>query len=190
MKHRNPLGVIFFSIITFGIYAIVWNVKTKNEMNKLGAEIPTAWLIIIPIVNIYWVWKYSKGVEHVTGGKTSGVLAFVLLYILSIIGMAIVQDIFNGLPVAEAVATPGSSPAPAAPVAPDAAPDQAQPITPTAAPAEPPAQAQPDNSFGGPAPDASPAPPPPSVAPETPPETPSEPTEPPAAEPPAPPQVP
>ncbi len=188
MKHRNPLGVIFFSIITFGIYAIVWNVKTKNEMNKLGAEIPTAWLLIIPIVNIYWMWKYSKGVEHVTGGKTSGVLAFVLLYILSVIGMAIIQDIFNGLPAAEAVANQGSSPVPAATTTPEVTPDQAQAISPTAAP-EPPAQPQPDNNFGGPDASPTPPPPPPSVAPETPPETPSEPAEPPTVQPPAPPQV-
>jgi hypothetical protein len=179
MKHRNPLGVIFFSIITFGIYAIVWNVKTKGEMNKLGADIPTAWLLIIPIVNIYWMWKYSKGVEHVTGGKTSGVLAFVLLYILSIIGMAIIQDIFNGLPAAEAVASPGSSPAPVN----GATPDQAQPASPPAAPAPPAAEPQPDDNFGGP---TEPATPPPTTdATATPPEA----AEPPADQPPTPPQV-
>jgi hypothetical protein len=42
MKQRNVAAVLFLSIITFGIYTIVWFVKTKNEMNKLGAQIPTA----------------------------------------------------------------------------------------------------------------------------------------------------
>lgn len=148
MKHRNPLAVIFFSIITVGIYAIVWEVKTKNEMNKLGAEIPTAWLLIIPIVSIYWTWKYSKGVEHVTGGKTSGILAFVLLYLLSIIGMAIVQDIFNGLPAA--AAANAAAPSPAAPSAgtPASAPAAFTAPAPTVQPTQAP---QPDSSFGGPA---------------------------------------
>jgi hypothetical protein len=181
MKNRNPLGVIFFSIITFGIYAIVWNVKTKNEMNKQGADIPTAWLLIIPIVNIYWMWKYSKGVEHVTGGKTSGVLAFVLLYLLSVIGMAIIQDIFNGLSAAEALANPSPSPAPTLGITPDQA-QTISPTTPTAGPM-PPAQPQPDDNFGGP--DVSTTPPPTSIVPETP----TEPEQPPTVQPPTPPQV-
>ncbi|HVA11128.1 MAG TPA: DUF4234 domain-containing protein [Candidatus Dormibacteraeota bacterium] len=182
MKKRNPLGVILFSIITFGIYAIVWNVKTKNEMNKLGAEIPTAWLLIIPIINIYWMWKYSKGVEHVTAGKTSGVLAFVLLYILSVIGMAIIQDIFNGLPAAAASQSP--SPAPANDGTPDS---QAQPASPPAVPVTPAAEPQPDNNFGGPAEPTTP-PVPTDAAPEAP--APAPPADqPPTIEPPTPPQV-
>ena len=53
MKNRNPILVILLALITFGIYSLVWFVKTKNEMNTKGATIPTAWLIIIPLVNYY-----------------------------------------------------------------------------------------------------------------------------------------
>ncbi|MBE7450265.1 MAG: DUF4234 domain-containing protein [Kofleriaceae bacterium] len=95
MTKRSVAMVIVLSIITFGIYAIVWMVKTKNEMNSQGANIPTAWLIIVPIVSIWWMWKYSGGVEHVTRGKTSQVIAFVLMFVLGVIGMAIIQDAFN-----------------------------------------------------------------------------------------------
>ncbi len=95
MKHRNPAAVFFLSLITIGIYSIVWQVKTKDEMNRLGADIPTAWLLIIPIANWYWLWRYSQGVEKITGGKTSGVLAFVLLFLLGFIGMTILQIEFN-----------------------------------------------------------------------------------------------
>lgn len=124
MKQRSPIAVFFLSIITFGIYALVWAVKTKNEMNKLGAQIPTAWLIIIPFVSIWWVWKYSEGVEKVTNGKMSAVMAFVLQFLLSIIGMAIIQNEFNQ--VGSAAAGVGASP-----------------VTPVGP--------QPDESFGGPA---------------------------------------
>jgi hypothetical protein len=41
-------------------------------MNARGASIPTAWLWIIPFVNLYWWWRYSEGVEKVTGGASSG----------------------------------------------------------------------------------------------------------------------
>lgn len=95
MKQRNPLAVFFLSIITLGIYGIVWYVKTKNEMNRLGAKIPTAWLIIIPLVSIYWMWKYSEGVGQVTKGEMSAPIAFILLFLLGNIGMAVIQIDFN-----------------------------------------------------------------------------------------------
>ena len=117
MKNRNPFAVIVFSIITFGIYAIVWEVKTKNEMNRKGAQIPTAWLLIVPFVNIWWLWKYSEGVEKVTDNNLSTVLSFILLFLLGFIGMAIVQNEFNKIsPAAQPV-----KPATAAPSAPAAA---------------------------------------------------------------------
>jgi len=102
MKQRSPIAVLLLPIITLGIYGIVWFVKTKIEMNKEGAAIPTAWLLIIPFVNIWWLWKYCEGVEEVTQGKTTTVVAFLLLFglglvSLTIVGMAIVQDAFNKL---------------------------------------------------------------------------------------------
>lgn len=110
MKYRNPFAVAVFSIITFGIYALVWEVKTKNEMNRLGAQIPTAWLLIVPFANIWWLWKYCQGVEKVTGGKLSGIMAFVVMFLLSIVGMAIVQNEFNqsSTQAAPSPAAPGS----------------------------------------------------------------------------------
>jgi hypothetical protein len=105
VKERNVLGVIVLTIVTLGIYGIVWTVKTKNEMNSIGAEIPTAWWIIVPIANIWWLWKYSVGVEKVTKGKISGILAFVVMWVLSLIGMAILQSEFNKLAPATKPAT-------------------------------------------------------------------------------------
>ena len=98
MKRRSPILVLVLSIITFGIYALVWYVITKGEMNRRGARIPTALLIIIPLVNIYWLWKFSGGVEKVTRGGMSGAVAFLLLFFLSVIGMAIVQSSLNKVP--------------------------------------------------------------------------------------------
>lgn len=133
MRHRGPIAVFFLSIITLGIYALYWQVSTKNEMNRLGASIPTAWLILIPFVGgLYWSWKYCEGVGQVTQGQLSGVLAFVLLAFLGLIGMSIIQNEFNKLGTA-AVAVPGGpQPVPAQ--------NYAQP-----------GQPLPDASFGGPA---------------------------------------
>jgi carbon starvation protein CstA len=109
MKQRNVAAVLFLTLFTLGIYGIVWLVKTKNEMNKLGAQIPTAWLLIVPIANIWWTWKYSEGVEKVSGEKMSTVMSFILLYLLSVIGMMILQMEYNKIGAGGAVA---ATPAP------------------------------------------------------------------------------
>ncbi len=95
MKRRSPLGLIVLSIVTFGIYTLVWYVKTKREMNAQGASIPTAWLIIVPFVSYYWLWKFCVGVEKVTKGGMSAAVAFLLAWLLSVIGMAIIQSSLN-----------------------------------------------------------------------------------------------
>ncbi|MBU1075838.1 MAG: hypothetical protein KKH98_01005, partial [Spirochaetes bacterium] len=74
---------------------LVWYVKTKGEMNKKGASIPTAWLLIIPIANIIWMVKWAQGVEKVTNKKMSVGLAIVLSWLLGNIGMAVIQSKFN-----------------------------------------------------------------------------------------------
>jgi len=95
VKSRNPLAVLVLSFITFGIYSLYWQVSTKGEMNRLGAKIPTAWLIVIPFVNIYWLWKYSEGVEQITDSKTTAPVAFILETVLNVLGMVILQIEFN-----------------------------------------------------------------------------------------------
>ena len=32
MQHRSPAAVFILSLVTFGIYAIYWEVKTKGEL--------------------------------------------------------------------------------------------------------------------------------------------------------------
>lgn len=122
MKQRNPLTVFFLSLITLGIYAIVWQVQTKTELKKLGADIPTAWLIIVPLANLYWIWKYSQGVEKVSNGKISAVLTLILLLLLSIVGVAILQSEFNGLATQGTASTDSSQPPNSSP--PTTSPDQ------------------------------------------------------------------
>ena len=100
MTQRSPGLVLVLTIVTFGIYAIVWCVSTKKEMVAKGAEIPTAWLLIVPFANIWWEWKYSQGVEHVTKGSQSPMsapIAFLMIMALGAIGMAIIQSTYNKL---------------------------------------------------------------------------------------------
>ena len=65
MTQKNPVVVLVLTFVTLGIYGIIWIARTRGEMVARGAQIPTTWLIIIPFVNLFYYWKWSKGVEHV-----------------------------------------------------------------------------------------------------------------------------
>jgi hypothetical protein len=120
-------------IVTLGIYSWYWEVKTKGEMNKLGEKIPTAWIWLIPFVGyLWWAWKYSEGVGHVTKDKAPAILVFLLMFFTGSIGDAIIQYYFNGLPDGAAASTAA---APAAPAANPPASDTPAATTPPAVPA-------------------------------------------------------
>lgn len=112
MRQRKPLGILGLLIITIGIYGIYWLVSTKNEMKKLGADIPTAWLIIVPFVSLWWYWKYSQGVEKVTNGKFNGILTFVLFLIIGSFTAIVVQTSFNEVGQTAPVAAETLAPTP------------------------------------------------------------------------------
>ena len=95
IKYRNIFLVYLFSIITLGIYAIYWAISTKNEINSLGAKIPTAWLLIIPIANLYWIYKYSEGFSQKVKKDNNTLLWFIAYILVGIVMPAIVQSELN-----------------------------------------------------------------------------------------------
>lgn len=102
MKQRSVVTVVLLSVVTFGLYFLIWSVQTKNEMNQRhDAQIPTAWLIWVPL---WWSWKYSAGVEQATAGKVSQIASFLLLNLFPIVGQAVIQakanEVAAGAPAA------------------------------------------------------------------------------------------
>jgi hypothetical protein len=95
IKERNIVGVYVLMFVTFGIYALYWMVQTKEEINSMGANIPTAWLIIVPIANIYWVFKYCEGFSRFVKKDNNEVLWFLVAMVAGIILPAIVQQELN-----------------------------------------------------------------------------------------------
>jgi hypothetical protein len=97
IKRRNILAIYLLTLITFGIYMIYWLVQTKKEMNSLGAAIPTAWLLIIPIANIYWMYKYCEAFAVYVKKDNNTILWFILYILIGIIMPALVQSELNKL---------------------------------------------------------------------------------------------
>jgi Domain of unknown function (DUF4234) len=106
-KIRNPWGVIGYSIITLGIYALYWYYKTYEEMKDYSGEglgglvglifaiIPIISLINIFILsnevgNLYGKEGNQKPVEAITG------LWVILPFIGGIIWILKVQGALNG----------------------------------------------------------------------------------------------
>ncbi|MEA3329616.1 MAG: DUF4234 domain-containing protein [Nanoarchaeota archaeon] len=97
VKHRNIFLVYLFGFITLGIYSIYWMVSTKNEINSLGAQIPTGWLVIIPIANIFWLYKYCEGFSMYVKKDDKTLLWFLLYIFIGIIMPGIIQSGLNKL---------------------------------------------------------------------------------------------
>lgn len=76
IKYKNPWMIYLYSIASFGIYGLVWQIKSKRDLVALGANIPTSWLLLVPFANLVWMYKWIDGYCHVKG-KDSGFLLFV-----------------------------------------------------------------------------------------------------------------
>ena len=97
IKFKNPLLIYLFSMISFGVYGIVWHVKSKRDLVALGAEIPTSWLLIVPLANLFYMYKYFEGYTKVKGDGNA--LVLFLLNTFTPFGLIVpylVQDLING----------------------------------------------------------------------------------------------
>ena|SRR3989338_2242627 len=96
IKKRDPIMAIVLSMLTLGIYALYWYWQTKNEMNGLGANIPTFIMFFIPIVNFYWLWKYCEGyAKYVKKDESAGIIVLLAFLLFFPIGQYLVQTELN-----------------------------------------------------------------------------------------------
>jgi len=67
MEERNIVVVLLLSLVTFGIYALYWFYKTGKELRQRGKEISHFIFLFIPFLNLYYLYKYWKAAETITG---------------------------------------------------------------------------------------------------------------------------
>lgn len=96
ITHRSLWKMLGLMIITLGIYMLYWIVKTKRELNAAGAHIPTAWLFIIPLVNIYFLYKFSEAFSELILKDRNFILVYFLLIVCTLpLGILIYQAHMN-----------------------------------------------------------------------------------------------
>ena len=62
---------------------------------EFDGNIPTFWLIIIPIANFYWLYKYTECFVTKVKGENDEALWFLIFFLLGIIMPFIVQSELN-----------------------------------------------------------------------------------------------
>lgn len=83
-------------VFTGLIYTLYWSVSTARALRaKTGMPIPNSVLLIIPLANYWWMWKYGQAAEKFVKDKVQAVLVFVLIALLGSVGNAIMQDYYN-----------------------------------------------------------------------------------------------
>ncbi len=104
---RSPASVIIFSVLTCGIYTIVWIYKFGSELKAYSGkeDLDPGLDLLLSIVCfpyiIYWSYKYGKAMEDAQ--KKAGIASSddsLLYLILSLLGlfvvtMAIMQSNMN-----------------------------------------------------------------------------------------------
>jgi Domain of unknown function (DUF4234) len=96
-KERSPVMVVFLAFITCGIYSVLWFAKTADEMRDQGQTLPPSWHLIIPILNLIWIWRWCEALERLTNGQEKASTNFFIHFFLGPIGLAIVQSKLNDL---------------------------------------------------------------------------------------------
>lgn len=88
LKHRSLLGVFLLNCITLTLYQIYWFFISKTEMNVINSrenKVPFFLWFFIPIINIWWFYRFCKGMEAATKGALNKWLAFFAPVIIAII---------------------------------------------------------------------------------------------------------
>jgi hypothetical protein len=88
IKHRSLLGVFLLNCITLTLYQIYWFFITKTEMNVVNSgrdKVPFFLWFFVPIVNIWWFYRYCRGMEVVTKGAINKWAAFFLPVIIGVV---------------------------------------------------------------------------------------------------------
>lgn len=94
-----PLYGAFLIALIGSVYYLSWLATTGRVLRQeADKSLPTAWLLLIPFANYYWIWRYSAAAEKYLPGKRQGVTIFLMLFLFGPIGAGILQDYYNKMP--------------------------------------------------------------------------------------------
>lgn len=57
---RSLLKTTLLTFCTFGLYDLYYLIITRKELNHAGGDVPSAWLLLVPFLNLYFVYRYAQ----------------------------------------------------------------------------------------------------------------------------------
>lgn len=99
IKEKNIVVAIILSIVTCGIYAIIWFINLTDDVNNLSGSNDTSGamaflltLVTCGIYGLFWAYKLGEKVDKIktNNGEAAGNSA-VLYLVLMILGLGIVN---------------------------------------------------------------------------------------------------
>src|SRR5665213_513571 len=127
------LTVSYILIIVGGTSSTTGGVSTYGSATSATAAHTSAlvgigfilviisWLITFAL-SVVWYFKFSKAIDEYTNGKMSTAVTFLILYLIHLIGVALIQDTFNDMMDSPAAAGGMPQAAPMPPIQPVVAP--------------------------------------------------------------------
>lgn len=102
MKERNIAISVILSILTCGIYLIIWQWSLNNELkvyNKKPENSLVCFLLSLVTCGIYyiiWMYNIGKEIEEAGGDKNASMIYLILTVVgLSFVGLAMAQNEVN-----------------------------------------------------------------------------------------------
>jgi hypothetical protein len=96
MKNRNIVFVIIMSIVTLGAYDIYWAFSTRNELVKKRQDVPSPWIVFLPLLGLIGVAVLEMVVRFMLTSnpgdtpsslETSANVVSVIVGIISVVGI-------------------------------------------------------------------------------------------------------
>ena len=103
VKEKNLVLCIVLSLVTFGIYGIVWFIQMNSDIKAItkdewfnGGKNFLLTLVTCGIWGMYWAYKAGKADAQISGGNDNAVLYLILtLFGLGIVVYCLVQNDIN-----------------------------------------------------------------------------------------------
>lgn len=102
---RSIAVCIILTIITFGIYGLVWMSRLNNDVNELaqdpiapgGGMVVFLTIITLGIYGLFWLYKMGQKCDEIRQiNASSGILYLILgIFGLAIVSYALIQDSIN-----------------------------------------------------------------------------------------------
>jgi hypothetical protein len=95
VKYRSVGMDYLLGLVTLGIYPIYWYIATKDEINSLGGNVPTGFLLFVPIINFYWMYKYCEGFSNYVAKDNNPAKWFLITFFAGFLNPFLMQPEYN-----------------------------------------------------------------------------------------------